>query len=349
MTSTATPADNTLVAGGSAPATPNNDTALSYTAGTLDALAGNDTITVTSSSLQSTLAAGGLIKGGAGIDNLKLAAGTTLNLEMLTANQTVKPIEQVEMITMQGGTSSLTMSANDVLSLGGANASTMALYSFTDTTKTALNGVTPTGTSSTGKVQFVVNGQTGDTLNLDALANDGVTSVNGASTGLLGNTSLAGSWAYQGTFGVTAGQSPDGVAHTYKVYNHSTTQAQVLVDTTVVVNTLTPITIAAISADTGASATDFVTTDQTLSYTGQVPAASTSARVCAASRISTARRVGLGRVPLVPTRWWHSGHPAHPSRTSVLMPMPLPWSRWQNCGRQVQPHRMHRPSPRTAS
>ncbi|PUE41082.1 hypothetical protein, partial [Limnohabitans sp. 2KL-51] len=86
---------------GSGP-TENPDGTLSYTAGALDALGSNDTITVGNTSLQATLAAGGIINGGTGIDNLKLAAGTTLNLESTTGNQTVRPIEQVEMITLQG-------------------------------------------------------------------------------------------------------------------------------------------------------------------------------------------------------------------------------------------------------
>jgi hypothetical protein len=258
--------------------TENPDGSLTYTSGALDALGSNDTITVGNTSLQATLAAGGLINGGAGIDNLKLKTGTTLNLEALTANQTVKPIEQIEMITMQGGTSKLTMSANDVLSLGGSNASTMSPYTFSSTTQTASGGVQPTGsTVSTGKVQFVVNGQTGDTLNLDVLANDGVTSSNGASTGQLGNTGLAGTWAYKGTVSIAANVAADGIAHTYKVYDHSTTGAQVLVDVDVTVNTITPITITAISTDSGVSATDFITNDQTLTYTGGLPAAFNSA------------------------------------------------------------------------
>jgi len=259
VTSTATPADNTLVAGGSAPATPNNDTALSYTAGALDALAGNDTITVTSSSLQSTLAAGGIIKGGAGIDTLKLAAGTTLNLETLTGNQTVQKIQEVEILQMQGG-SSLTLSANNVLSLGGSNASTMAPFSFSSTQQVADGSTAATGsTSSTGKVQMVIQGGTGDALKLDALATDGVSSA----AGVLGNSGLTGTWAYKGQVQIGT--------ITYKVYDHSTTQAQVLVDVPVVVTTVNPIAITAISTDSGTSATDFITNDTSLTYTGTVP------------------------------------------------------------------------------
>ncbi|OYU30400.1 MAG: hypothetical protein CFE39_13655, partial [Comamonadaceae bacterium PBBC2] len=268
--------DNSLVAGTPVSGTSGVD-AISYAGGSLSSLSGNDVITATGTDIQAKLSAGGLINGGAGVDTLKLAAGTSLNLEAMTVNQTVKTIEQVEIITLSGGGSKLTMSANDVLSLGGANASTMAAFTFSSTTLTPVNGVTPTSTSSTGKVQFVVNGQSGDTLNLDALANDGVTSTNGASSGLLGNTSLTGAWAYKGEFTISAAASPDGVAHTYKVYDHSTTQAQVLVDVPVTVNTLSPISITAISTDTGLSAVDFLTTDQTLVYTGQLPTAFNSA------------------------------------------------------------------------
>jgi co-chaperonin GroES (HSP10) len=223
---------NTLVAG-STQGTPNKDS-ITYTSntGAIDTLANNDTITSNSTGLQATLAAGGHINGGAGIDNLKLVAGTQLNLEALTSNQTVKSIEQVEMITMQGS-STLTMSANDVLSLGTAN---MSPYAFSTTTQAT--GATGS-TTSTGRVQFLVNGKSGDTLNLDGLFNDGVVSSNGASSGLLGNTGLKGSWAYKGTTTVAAGTAIDGVVHTYKVYDHSTTGAQVLVDQTVTINTST--------------------------------------------------------------------------------------------------------------
>ncbi|MDP4733814.1 MAG: Ig-like domain-containing protein, partial [Limnohabitans sp.] len=264
--------DNTVVTS-DVSGTGGADSTLAYSTGTLSSLAGNDVITASGTNLQTELSSGGMIDAGSGIDTLKLAAGTTLNLETLTSNQTVKSLEQVEIITMSGSSSVLTMSANTVLSLGGAN-STMTGFSFSSTTLTPLNGVTPTSTSSAGKVQFVVEGQTGDTLNLDALANDGVVSTNGASSGLLGNTHLTGTWAYKGEVTVTG---VDGQNHTYKVYDHSTTKAQVLVDVPVTVNTLTPITITAISTDTGASGIDFTTSDQTLTYTGQLPASYDSA------------------------------------------------------------------------
>jgi hypothetical protein len=209
---------NTLTTAGP---TANPDT-LSYTGGALDALGSNDTITATSTSLQTTLAAGGMINGGAGVDTFKLVAGTTLDLTALNDIQTVKPIEQIEVFELLGS-SSLVMSANDVLSLGGANASTMAAYSFASTTQTATDsGVQATGsTSSTGKVQFVVNGTSTDNFWLDALNTDGVTT-----NGVVGNTGLSGQWDYKGTANLTVG----GVTQLYKVYNHSTTQAQVLVD-----------------------------------------------------------------------------------------------------------------------
>ena len=163
------------------------------------------------------MANGGRISGGAGVDILNLAAGTTLDLETLTNNQTVKPIQEIEILGLQGN-ATLTLSANDVLSLGGANASTMLAYAFNSTT-----GGSGT-TSSTGKVQMVVLGNTGDVLNLQGLANDGITGT-GVNAGIFGNSNLAGSWSYKGD--VVLG----GV--TYKVYDHSTTQAQVLVKSTV--------------------------------------------------------------------------------------------------------------------
>ncbi|PUE42233.1 hypothetical protein B9Z49_21155, partial [Limnohabitans sp. 2KL-51] len=202
------PADGSLLPGGTPPATPNPD-ALDYTGGPLDALDGNDVMTLTTTDVSGMFTGGGYINGGAGLDTLKLAAGTTLNLDALTRNQTVQPIQQVEVFQLQG-TSNLTLSANDVLSLGGANATTMSGYTFTTT-----SGGTGSA-SSTGKVQFVVNGTSTDTVTLATLTSDGVTT-----NGTLGNTGLAGTWADMGTTAI------GGV--TYKVYNHSTTQAQVLV------------------------------------------------------------------------------------------------------------------------
>ena len=261
---TAAPTDGSITPGSSLNgATPDPDT-LSYTGGVLDTLDGGDTITVSGTDLQAKLAADGRIAGGSGIDTLKLAVGTTLDLEALTHNQTVKPIEEIEVFTLQGS-STLTMSANDVLSLGGAHASTMSLYAFSSTTQTADGYGTPTGsTASTGKVQFVVNGTSTDKLNLNALTNDGVTGQNG----VIGNTGLSGEWLYRGTTTITG---VDGASHTYKVYDHSTTNAQVLVDLPITVNTLMPVTITSISADSGLSAADFITNDTTLVYTGKLP------------------------------------------------------------------------------
>ena len=276
-------ADGSLTAGSTPPATPNPDT-LAYTAGALDAEGGDDLITVASTSLQTTLTNGGFIDGGAGIDTLQLAAGTTLNLEALTGTQTVATIQEVEIFKMQG-TSTLRMSANDVLSLGGANASTMTPFSFESTQQVddTAGGVTTeaTGsTNSTGKVQMVIQGTSTDTLKLDSLLTDGV--VNSANF-VLGNAGLAGTWDYKGTvqIGLT----------TYKVYDHSTTNAQVLVDVPVIVNAIDPIQITTIddanatttgttgSNDTGTSATDFVTSDPTLVFKGTTPNLATGEKV----------------------------------------------------------------------
>jgi hypothetical protein len=199
-----------------------NADSLNYTSGSLDALGSNDKITVSTTSLQTLLGTGGgYINGGAGVDTLKLAAGTSLDLMTLTANQTVKPIQQIEVFELQGK-SSLTLTANDVLSLGGANASTMSVYSFASTTQAAYGTTNAAGsTSSTGKVQFVVNGTSTDQVVLANLATDGVTT-----NSVVGNTGLAGQWDYKGTTSVTV----NGVTNTYRVYDHSTTQAQVLID-----------------------------------------------------------------------------------------------------------------------
>ncbi len=242
-----------------------------YSGTTLNAMGGDDVITVTSS-LQTQLAAGGFIDGGAGIDTIKVAAGTSgspisINLETLTGNQTVKNIQEVEIFELQGYTT-LQMSANDVLSLGGANASTMAPFSFASTQQVddTAGGVTTEAsgsTSSTGKVQMVIKGTANDLLKLDVLATDGTTSA----TGVSGNSGLSGTWMYKGTVQVGL--------DTYKVYDHSTTQAQVLVDLPIVVNTISPIEIVSIdngttSLDTGLTG-DFVTSDKTLAYTGTMP------------------------------------------------------------------------------
>ena len=219
-------ADNSLIAGGTLPFTTGVDgasTALTYIGGAADMLAGDDVLNIGTNAQTLLATAGNVINGSAGVDTLKLATGTVLNLETLTTNQTVKPIEQVEVFTMQGS-SALTLSANDVLSLGGANASTMSAYNFSTTT----GGTASTG--STGKVQMVVHGTSSDTLVLDPLKTDGVTT-----NGLLGNTGLAGQWDYMGT--TTANGA------TYKVYNQSTTGAQVLVDSAVNVVIEDPATV----------------------------------------------------------------------------------------------------------
>ena len=130
------PATVTLTAGGTGPFSSAADgvsTAITYTAGVADMLAGDDTLNIGTNAQTLLATAGNAISGGAGVDTLKLAAGTTLDLTALTHNQTVTSVEQFEVIKMQGS-SSLTLSANDVLSLGGSNASTMSAYTFSGTT-----------------------------------------------------------------------------------------------------------------------------------------------------------------------------------------------------------------------
>jgi hypothetical protein len=221
-----------------------------YTSGVLSTMASNDTITVTSTGLQATLAAGGNIHGGSGVDTLKLAAGTTLNLDTLTRNQTVQSIQQVEVSQLQGG-STLSLTANDVLSLGGANATTMSDFTFTST-----SGGTGSA-NSTGKVQFVVNATATDTVNLAKLTADGVT-INGVP----GNTGLAGDWTDMGTTAI------GGV--TYKVYNHSTTEAQVLVANAVVYTPATSQSIAITAA---------VANNLSMSYTEEFTAGTATSAV----------------------------------------------------------------------
>jgi hypothetical protein len=277
--------------------TANADTITFGSTVSINTLAGNDLINAsTNTTLAADLSAGTvLINGGAGVDTLRLAAGTTLNLGALTGNQTVKPLQEVEVIEMQGTNSVLTMTANNVLSLGGSNASTMSGYNF-GTVTNAQGG----GTSSSGKVQMVVLGNTGDTLNLQALANDGVSGT-GLNAGILGNSNLAGSWSYKGDV------SLGGIS--YKVYDHSTTSAQVLAKVDVTVNTLTPIAISSIvdsassSNDTGTSASDFVTSDQTLTYTGTVPVLAAGEKVMITVRDSSNNVVYTGDATLNGTNW----------------------------------------------
>ena len=209
---------HTLVAGAQIQAaTASDDASLAYVAGIVSAGSGNDIIIANASTIQTALANSGYINGGAGVDRLKLASGTMLDLTALTTNQTVKAIQEVEIIELQGG-SKLALSANDVLCLGGSSATTMAAYAFASTSGGAAS------TSSTGKVQMVVDGLTTDKLDLKVLATDGV-----STNALLGNTGLAGEWQYMGSTTVNS--------LTYKVYNHTTTAAQLLVAGDVEVNT----------------------------------------------------------------------------------------------------------------
>ncbi|OYU30014.1 MAG: hypothetical protein CFE39_15715 [Comamonadaceae bacterium PBBC2] len=232
-----TSAANSLISGATPPATPNPDT-LTYTAGAIDALAGNDVITAASSGLAASLSGGGYINGGAGLDVLKMQPETVLNLNLLTQTQTVKPIQQIEVFEMQGK-SSLIMDANDVLSLGGMGFSAL---NFASTTQTASGSVAAGGsTSSAGKVQFVVNGTSTDKFALSELAMDGVVGTGGNQ----GNSGLAGQWVYKGT----TSQTVNGVTQTYKVYDSTTTQAQVLVDADVgVSNDDNVVTITSVKA-----------------------------------------------------------------------------------------------------
>ncbi len=223
--------DGSLTAGATlgGTATTGNDTALTYTSGPLNALAGKDTITVVNSDLQAKLSSGGFINGGGDVDTLKLAAGTKLDLTALTNNQTVKPIQEVESFQMQGG-SSLTLSANDVLSLGQTDAFTKV---------------------SNGKVQMLITGTTADQLNLKTLATDGVTT-----NGVIGNTGLGGEWVAAGTV-----LGKDGVTM-FNVFNHSTTNAQVLTNAALVPSTESAaVAFTSMSKDSGTLNADWLTSD----------------------------------------------------------------------------------------
>ena len=224
---------NTLITATNVFASSANADQLDYSSGMISSLAGNDTITAVSATLQ-TILGNGRINGGAGVDTLQLASGTTLDLTIITNNQTVKSVQEIEIIEMQGGDSRIVLSANDVLSLGGANASTMSGYTFASTS----GGMG--SASSANKVQMVVLGQSGDVLDLKELSTDGMTT-----NATLGNAALAGVWIYMGTAVVAT--------VTYKVYNHSTTGAQVLVDPDVAVNTKF-ISFNSMTKDTGIGA-----------------------------------------------------------------------------------------------
>ena len=233
-----TPGNGVLVAG--ATTTTSGVDTVSYTNGTLSTLDGNDVITASSNQLPSALTAGGYIHGGAGVDTLKLAAGTTLDLTALTNTQTVQEIQQIEVFEMVGN-SSLSLSANSVLSLGGTN---LAGFNFTNT----LGGIS---TSSTGKVQMVIKATSTDSVNLSGLKDDGLGSNSGA---------LEGGWNAKGS--VTIG----GV--NYKVYDHSTTQAQVLVDADVnAAREGNQVTITSVKAS-GTTTKVITETFDSLPYTG---------------------------------------------------------------------------------
>lgn len=97
--------------------------------------------------------------------------------------------------------------------------------------------------TSSGKVQLVVKGTGTDTLALRELLSDGVG----------GNTGLGGTWSMDGTISIGS--------DSYKVYNHSTTQAQVLVKSAIVtINLLTSPIVLDLNQD-GAFATQQVLMD----------------------------------------------------------------------------------------
>ena len=162
-------ADATLVTAKAADGSSGNDN-LTYTSGKKSGLGGNNIIT--SSALQATLAGCGFMNGGAGVD-------------------TVKSIQQIEVLELQGiSTSTLTLSANDVLSLGQTD---------------ALSG-------TAGKVQLLVKGTASDHVALQNLLSDSVG----------GNSGLAGMWTKEASTVTVSSAS-------YNVYTHSTTGAQVLI------------------------------------------------------------------------------------------------------------------------
>lgn len=179
---------------------------MNFTGGVIDTMGGDDVITSTDTGIQAKLAAGGnyAISGGAGHDILKLAAGTVLDLTAITNTQTVVGIKEVEHFVMQGSGSRLTLNVNDVLSLGGEGANAL---SFSSTT---LNGAT-TSTSNADHVQMVIDGTATDLVTLATLT---------------ANPGNAGAWQDMGKTGTLNG-------HTYEVFNHSTTHAQILIDSTI--------------------------------------------------------------------------------------------------------------------
>lgn len=243
----------------------------------MDGLDDNDVITVSTANIQTQLSSGGMIDGGAGVDTLKLAVSTVLDLDQLTRNQTVKSIKEVEIFQLQGG-STLTMSANDVLSLGGSNATTMNGFSFSSTT--AGSGA---GFNSTGKVQLVVKATGTDQVKLTALQLDGVLDAAGEP----GNLGLAGQWT---DIGIT---TIGGVS--YQVYNHSTTQAQVLVSNATVNLATTAQQITIVSAE--ANNTNFTET-----FNDGAAAGTTNTRYTSADGAWTIEATGPNGAALNATR-----------------------------------------------
>ena len=181
--------------------------ALTYVgSGALDALAGDDVISVSAGIENQLLVAGNHINGGTGENTLSISTGANLNLENLDhGTDTIQALEQIQVVTLQGN-SKLTLSANDVLALGTVGATA---YSFgaTSASGTSLAGAS---TSSAGKVQEIINGTSNDNVILDGIQHHG------------SSAAIVGTWVDEGQVTLNG--------HTYEVFNHNTTNAQVLID-----------------------------------------------------------------------------------------------------------------------
>ena len=181
---------------------------------------GNDTFVINASNvtaLRSPLGFGGnatqlaRIDGGGGYDTIQLATGdtTALNLTAI-ANQgastpgSTSRLESIERIDLSNGANNtLTLTPNDVLDMAGMNL-------INSSTKTALGWANGSYTfaSIEGRHQLVIDGNSGDVLNLDA----------GIGWNAVGSVSNTGN-----------GQS-------YTVYNSTTGLAQLLVANAISIN-----------------------------------------------------------------------------------------------------------------